>query len=430
MLFKVLNLATRVTGFRPQRNSSRRGSISLQNRTGFEASMHQEQLYEQSIDYFLAPLRPLLDDPQITEILVNGASRVYFEKAGRLQLSPLRFPDELWLESLAQNVAEFVGRKLDPLHHSLSGQLPVGSCAKGGRIHIVAPPTSRSGYCMSIRKFKEDRFTLDELVKREGITEEAAAFLRLAVQLKCNIAISGGTGTGKTTLLNALAAGIPATERVLVIEETSELKLAQPHAVYFEAQQGDSHSREKVTIRDLFVDSLRLRPDRIIVGEVRQGEALDMVQSMLSGHAGALTTVHANSPLDALTRLETLCLMTEEGLPHYVARLQVASAIHLVVQIERRDGRRRVKSIYECRGLNQHDRYRLRPLYRTHFAADPSGIAVPTLRRTGKRPLWAPEAEMLAADESFRSVGWLTKAAVQRVAAAKTAHVSENSQNR
>lgn len=380
--------------------------------------MNQEKLYEQSLDYFLAPVRPLLADPAVTEILVNGADTVYFEKKGRLEISNSRFPDETWLASLAQNVAEFVGRKLDPAHHSLSGRLPPGSCAKGARIHIVAPPAARNGYCMSIRKFREQRFTLDEIVQLDGLSEEAAAFLRLAVQMKCNIAISGGTGTGKTTLLNALAAAIPREERVVVIEETSELKLEQPHAIYFETQQGHSLARETVTIRDLFVDSLRMRPDRIIVGEVRRHEALDMVQSMLSGHAGALTTVHANSPLDALTRLETLCLMTEEAVPHFVARLQVASAIHLIVQIERRNHIRRVKSIYECRGLDQQDRYRLRPLYRTEFAGETVADIKPLLRRTSRRPSWADEAGTMATSSDFSSLAWLFQPARRSTAAA------------
>ena len=324
-----------------------------------------------------------------------------------MELSTKRFPNEYWLESLTQNVAEFVGRKLDPLHHSLSGQLPVECRAQGARIHIVAPPASRSGYCISIRKFKSRRWTLDELVEVDCLSAEAAEFLRLAVQMKCNLAIAGGTGTGKTTLLNALAAAIPAEERIVVIEETSELKLAQPHAIYFETQFGDNQSRGKVTIRDLFVDSLRMRPDRIIVGEVRRGEALDMVQSMLSGHAGTLTTVHANSPLDALTRLETLCLMTEEALPHYVARLQVSSAIHLVVQLERRNYLRRVKSIYECRGLNQRDRYRLAPLYHTQASVEDGVVRSPTLLRTGRRPAWAADAGWLENRDSFPRLDWL-----------------------
>lgn len=367
--------------------------------------MNSTVLYEQSIDYFLAPVRPLLDDTEVSEILINGPDVVFYERKGQLHRAAMTFPDGQWLESLANNIAEYVGRKLDAAHHSLSGQLPVKSSAKGARIHIVIPPAARNGYCIAIRKFKERRFTLAELVTQHALSMEAATFLELAVLMKCNIAISGGTGTGKTTLLNSLAAQIPRDERILVIEETSELQLDQPHAVYFETQQGDRQLRGQVTIRDLFVDSLRLRPDRIIVGEVRRGEALDMVQSMLSGHAGALTTVHANSPLDALTRLETLCLMTEEALPHYVARLQVASAIHLIVQIERRHTVRRVKCIHECRGLSSRDRYRLRPIFSSRLA-DADG-ALPSLVPTGKRPRWAPEARHLANIPAQRALPWL-----------------------
>lgn len=322
--------------------------------------MDRTEIFERSLDYFLTPVGPLLRDAEVTEILINGPTDVYFERRGRLHRADISFPDAYWLESLARNVAEYVGRQLDSDHHSLSGRLPWGY-----RVHIVIPPASRSGVCISIRKFSHRRLTLEQLVALDMLGAEAAELLQLAVEQKCNVIISGGTGTGKTTMLNALAAAIPNDERILVLEETSELQLPQPHCVYFETQQAMRNGRGEVTIRDLFVDSLRMRPDRIIVGEVRRGEALDMIQSMLSGHSGALTTVHANSPADAVTRLETLCLMSDASLPHHAARLQVASAVHIVVQIERRAGHRRVQAISECRGLSRSGGVRWRKLLRT-----------------------------------------------------------------
>lgn len=327
--------------------------------------MDRNQIFQRSLDYFLAPIAQAIDDPEVTEILINGPNQVFVERRGALIPAGVSFPDEFWLESLARNVAEYVGRHLDREHQSLSGRLP-----KGYRVHVIVPPTSRSGVCISIRKFSHQRLTLAELVKADSITAEAAQMLELAVELKCNIAVSGGTGVGKTTFLNALTSAIPAEERILVLEETSELRLDQPHTVYFETQQPDSRGRGGVSLRDLFVDSLRMRPDRIIVGEVRRGEALDMIQSMLSGHSGALTTVHANSPMDAITRLETLCLMSDTSLPHHAARLQVASAVHLVVQLERLNGRRRIKAVSECRGLTRSGQIRLRSLLHTAYVDD------------------------------------------------------------
>jgi pilus assembly protein CpaF len=338
--------------------------------------MDRTELFRQSLDYFLAPVRDALRDEEVTEILVNGHDQVFVEREGRLQPTTLRFPDSYWLGSLAQNLAEFIGRKLDDEHQSLSGRLP-----NGYRVHVVIPPASRCGVCLSIRKFDHDRLTLEQLVERGSLSPEASQLLQLAVEMKCNLVVSGGTGTGKTTLLNALAAAIPHDERVLVLEETSELRLNQPHAVYFETQQAKRNGLGAVTMRDLFVDSLRLRPDRILVGEVRRGEALDMVQSMLSGHCGALTTVHANSPADAMTRLETLCLMSDTALPHDAARMQVAAAIHLVVQIERFEGFRRVQAVSECRGINRRGQIRWRRVLESEFRAEG-----PHLRATGKIP--------------------------------------------
>lgn len=372
--------------------------------------MDKTNLYIRSLNYFLDPLREVLSDPGVTEVLVNGRDAagqqaVYVERKGELQRSPLRFPDEAWIASLAQNLGEFVGRRLDETHHSLSGRLPADSLAGPARVHIVAPPASRSGYCISIRKFKRERQSLEKLVDGGSLTAEAAELMQMAVRMKKNIAVSGGTGTGKTTLLNALTEAIPGDERIIVIEDTSELDLPQPHCVYLESRQGHPTRGGGVSIRDLFVDSLRMRPDRIIVGEVRRGEALDMIQTMLSGHAGALTTVHANSPLDAVARLETLCLMTEEPLPHDVARLQVGSAIDLIVQIERVKGVRRVASIEECLGTDDTGRYQIRPTYATRYMRS-EGRVVARLRRVA-RPRFARGCRAHFEPTEFPRLKWL-----------------------
>jgi pilus assembly protein CpaF len=257
--------------------------------------------------------------------------------------------------------------------------------------------------CLSIRKFQKSTFSLPALVDRGTLSAAAAEFLELAVLLHKNILIAGGTSTGKTSMLNALSAAIPEHERILVIEDSTELQLRQPHTVYLEAQPARPDGKGEVTIRDLFVDALRMRPDRIVVGEVRRGEALDMIQSMLSGHDGALATVHASTPRDALIRLETLCLMNDVGLPVYVARTQVASAVHLVVQIARlSDGSRRVRSITEVLGLDAGQSYQLRELYAFRARSRAEGGIEGELGPTGAAPSFAAEPFALGLQDRIR----------------------------
>ncbi|MDR1140670.1 MAG: Flp pilus assembly complex ATPase component TadA, partial [Planctomycetaceae bacterium] len=228
--------------------------------------MDTKDIYTQSIRHFLAPVVPLLDDESITEIMINGPKSIYYEKSGRLYLSEITFEKPALLQSAAINIAEYCGRQIGGTQHSMDARLPDGS-----RVHIIVPPSSRVGACITIRKFKKSVFNLDTLVQWNSLTEESAEFLRICVQLHKNIIISGGTGTGKTSMLNALSTAIPDQERVIVIEDSSELQLNQPHTVYLEAQQPQSDGSGQVTIRDLFVDSLRMRPDRIVIGEVRRG---------------------------------------------------------------------------------------------------------------------------------------------------------------
>jgi pilus assembly protein CpaF len=346
------------------------------------------EIYQQTTRHFLGPILPLLDDPEVSEILINGPNQVYYESKGKLHLSDLTFPDPALLMAAARNIGEYVNRRLDAHHHSMDARLPDGS-----RVHIIIPPSARQGVCFSIRKFHKSTFDLPSLVLRGSLSAETAEFLRLIVLLHKNTVIAGGTGTGKTSMLNALSASIPEAERIVVIEDSSELQLHQPHTVYLEAQPAGPDGKGQVTIRDLFVDSLRMRPDRIVVGEVRRGEALDLIQSMISGHAGSLTTVHASTPRDALIRLETLCLMSDVSLPVYVARAQVASAINVIVQIARfADGSRRVQRITECLGLGENNEYQLRELYRFQAAGrDQDGNLLGSLVATGANPSFAAE---------------------------------------
>jgi pilus assembly protein CpaF len=354
--------------------------------------MEAKDIYRETVRHFLAPVLPLLDDPSVTEILINGYQTIYFERNGRLNRSDLAFPSAALLMAAARNIAEYTGRSIDDDNHSMDARLPDGS-----RVHVIVPPSARNGCCISIRKFKRSSFNLGSLVESGSMTEEVKEFLTLAVLLHKNTVIAGGTGSGKTSLLNALSAEIPENERIVVIEDSSELQLHQPHTVYLEAQPMRPDGTGRVTIRDLFVDSLRMRPDRIVVGEIRRGEALDLIQSMISGHSGALTTVHATTANDAAIRLETLSLMSDVALPVHVARTQVASAIQLVVQISRfLDGSRKIRAISECRGLDDRGNYLFHDLYRFEARGlDPEGRLLGELLPTGMQPSFAEEAAQM-----------------------------------
>lgn len=361
--------------------------------------MTREAIFEASLGYFLAPIRPFLEDPTVTEIMVNGFSEIYIERRGRLEYTDARFISADALLSAVHNVAQYVGREIDENRPVLDARLPDGS-----RVHAVIPPSARRGTYLTIRKFSRDVMHLDELVRLGSISDVAREFLEICVRLHKNIIVAGGTGTGKTSLLNALSTSIPQEERIVVIEDSSELRLNQPHTLYLEAQQADSYGKGGLSIRQLFVASLRMRPDRIVVGEVRGGEALDMIQSMISGHAGSLTTVHASTPRDALVRLETLSLMSDVAIPVYVARAQVASAIHLIVQLARfsEDGSRRIVRVTEARGLDG-DIYSLKDLFVYRMRGrTKEGMIVGELEPTGHRPTFAGEAYEQGMEERIR----------------------------
>ncbi|MDP7275322.1 MAG: ATPase, T2SS/T4P/T4SS family [Planctomycetaceae bacterium] len=358
--------------------------------------MTREAIFEASLDFFLGPIRELLSDETVTEVMVNGFDEIYIERRGQLIKTEASFADPDALLSAVHNVAQYVGREIDEDRPVLDARLPDGS-----RVHAVIPPSARGGTYLTIRKFQRDILGLGDFVRLGSLSETAREFLELSVILRKNLVVAGGTGTGKTTMLNAVSTSIPEEERIVVIEDSSELRLAQAHCLYLESQQADSYGRGEINIRDLFRASLRMRPDRILVGEVRGGEALDMVQSMISGHSGSLTTVHATSPRDALVRLETLSLMSDVDLPVYVARAQVASAIHLIVQLSRfsEDGSRKVTRITEVHGLDDTNRYQAQDLFVNRLTGrDEQGMLIADLSPTGTQPTFAGELVAHALD--------------------------------
>jgi pilus assembly protein CpaF len=347
-----------------------------------------EEIYKKALYHLLSPIREHLEDPAVSEVMINGFDEIYVERAGKLELTPDRFPDVHALEAAMRNVAQYVGKRLTPENLSIEARLPDGS-----RVHIVQAPAAPRGLSATIRKFSKKSMDLEGLVARDSLTTEAADFLGLCVAMARNVIVSGGTGSGKTTLLNCLSGRIPEGERIIVIEDSSELQLQQEHVVPFEVQAPDRHGRGGIDIRELFRASLRMRPDRIVVGECRGGEALDMIQAMTSGHAGSLSTCHANTPRDAMNRLETMALMSGVEIPLHALRAQVASAVDLVVQISRlRDGSRRVECISEILGLDEQGSYDTCDLFRFEYAESAEdGRIRGALARTGQRPSFAEQ---------------------------------------
>ncbi|HZN34306.1 MAG TPA: ATPase, T2SS/T4P/T4SS family [Pirellulaceae bacterium] len=351
--------------------------------------MSRTAIFEASLAYFLEPIARFLEDESVTEIMVNGPDRIFIERRGKLELTPARFSDEDALISAIHNLTQYVGRDIGPEQPILDARLP-----SGARVHAVIPPASRTGPCLTIRKFRPDVLSLADIVRLGTVSPAAREFLEICIRLRKNVIVAGASGAGKTSLLGALSEAIPHDERILIIEDTTELRLKQPHVVQLESRSASGG--EGVTLRQLFVAALRMRPDRILVGEVRGGEALDMLQAMLSGHSGGLSTVHAASPRDALVRLETLSLMSDIELPVYVARAQVASAVHLVVQITRfpQDGSRRVTRISEIRGLASDGQYQLADLFVLEMkGTSRDGRLQSSLEPTGEKPSFAREPQ-------------------------------------
>lgn len=306
---------------------------------------------------FLAPVKEYLADDKVSEILINGPSQIYIERNGRLEETSASFASEAQLKAAAVNIAKSVDRQLDEMHPDLDARLPDGS-----RVHATIPPISRCGTILSIRKFKKEMLTMEKLEEYGSVPPDGVLLLNAIVKLRKNVIVSGGTSSGKTSVLNVLSGLIPEKDRILVLEDASELQLQQKHCVYFETRKPDKNGQGEFSIRDLVIASLRLRPDRLVIGEIRGGEALDLLQAMNTGHSGSLSTIHANSPVDALSRMETCALMSGVNLPLSAIRMQVASAINCIVHTMRLpDGSRKIVEIAEVLPL-ENGEYRLRTL--------------------------------------------------------------------
>jgi len=321
--------------------------------------MGREEIYSVTIRHFLAPIVPFLDDPSVSEIMINNPNEIYIEKNGKVIKTDAKFESEDAYTAAINNVLQYTGKRLTEEHPLQDSRLPDGS-----RVHVILSPLSRGGTCMNIRKFAKIMFDAQHLIELGSWTPEAMEYLRICVMAEKNLLVTGGTSSGKTSLLNVLSSFIPGHQRIVVIEDSAELELQQEHVISLEARSPDRYGRGGVSIRDLFRSSLRLRPDRIIIGECRGGEALEIIQAMTSGHAGSMSTLHADNPLDALSRLETLCMMSDVKMPLYALRAQVASAIDVVVQVTRfPDGRRAVTEIVEVLPLDKEGQYRVQQMF-------------------------------------------------------------------
>lgn len=318
-------------------------------------------VFQEAISNFLSPIKDLLEDVKVSEIMINGPNDIFAEKKGLVYKTPNKFGDEQTLLSAMRAIAQSVGRVIDDDNPRLDARLPDGS-----RIHVVLPPMAKNGTTVAIRKFSKDDLTLKDMIAFGSLSPDGARFLDICIHLSKNIIVSGGTGSGKTTMLNVLGSRMPDTQRLIIIEDAAELQVKAQHVVQFETRKANpERGIKEVTIRDLVISSMRLRPDRVIVGEVRGEEALDLIQVMNTGHSGSMGTVHSNTPLDACTRLETLCLMGDTKIPPDAVRKMVASAMQIIVQCNRyHDGGRRTSHISEILGLDQHGNYICRDIFR------------------------------------------------------------------
>jgi len=347
-----------------------------------------ESVFTQTMAIYMAPVQALMDDPSVSEVLINGPFEVYAERRGKLHLTDCKFQHEDHLFALAKNVAQYVGRQLNWENPLLDARLPGGS-----RVHITLPPISRKGICIAIRKFFQETLTVEKLVGFGSLSKPAAAFLDACVKTEMNIVVSGGTGSGKTSLLNVLSSMIPGNQRIIVIEDATELQLQQPHLLNYETRPADRHGRGAISIRNLFRSAMRMRPDRVVIGEVRGGEALDMIQAMVSGHKGSMSTLHASTPRESLARLETLAMMGDVELPLDALRSQVAMALDVVIQTSRfADGSRKITHISEVLELDANRRYQLRDLFLFKAEGkDSEGKVLGQLEPTGLLPTFAEQ---------------------------------------
>ncbi|HVT88911.1 MAG TPA: CpaF family protein [Tepidisphaeraceae bacterium] len=352
-----------------------------------ERAALREQIKHELLGF--GPIQPLLEDSTVSEVMVNRANRVYVERKGKMHLTDVKFEDDAHVRRIIERILLPLGRHIDENNPLVDARLPDGS-----RVNAVIPPCSVAGPCITIRKFSAGCLTTDDLVKFGTYTNAISDFLKACVLARLNIVVAGGTGSGKTTLLNVLSSFIPFDERIVTIEDAAELKLAQDHVITLEAKRPNRDGSGEVTTRELVRNALRMRPERIVVGEVRGGDALDMLQAMNTGHDGSMTTLHANSPRDAISRIETMTLMGGIDFPIKVVREQISSAIQLIIQQARlRDGSRKITSITEIAGM-EGDKVVLQELF--HFkeeGADAQGKTIGQLRAAGIRPRFMPKLE-------------------------------------
>lgn len=327
------------------------------------------------------PIEPLLEDPEITEIMVNGYDSVFVERFGLIEPTSVKFENDAHLMRVIDRIVSKIGRRVDETSPMVDARLP-----SGYRVNATIPPLSMSGPILTVRKFKADPFTVQDLTTNGTLTVALANFLKSCVEARVNLVISGGTGTGKTTFLNVLSSFIPEQERVITIEDTAELQLHQEHVVRLEKRPPNIEGKGEITIRQLVVNALRMRPDRIVVGECRAGEALDMLQAMNTGHDGSMTTVHSNSPRDALRRIETMVLMAGMELPLKAIREQVANAIEMDIHMQRvRDGTRKIVKVSEVQGMES-DTIVMQDLFLFNQTGIKNGVVQGSLKATGLRP--------------------------------------------
>jgi len=400
-----MDLKTRVqnrliTEMDPSMDVSRTNEVRATIKEMYEAILQEESiilgrkerdaLFEQIVAEILGlgPLEPLLADETITEVMVNGPKKIFVERRGKVQRVNLAFESDEHLMRIIERIVAPLGRRIDESSPTVDARLKDGS-----RVNAVIPPIALNGPTLTIRKFFKKPLTIEDLIRFGTITEESVEFLRASVIAAVNIVVSGGTGTGKTTFLNVLSSFIPADVRIITIENAAELQLRQEHVVTLESRPPNVEGKGEVSIRDLVINSLRMRPDRIVVGECRGGESLDMLQAMNTGHEGSMTTLHANNTRDALSRLETMVLMAGMELPHRAIREQVASAIDMIVQLERmRDGSRRVTSVTEVQGM-EGDVITTADIFKFEQTGLEDGKIIGRLRPTGIRPKFMEKIE-------------------------------------
>jgi Flp pilus assembly CpaF family ATPase len=347
------------------------------------------RMFWASMESFFQPIWGYIEDPKVSEIMINGPNEIYVEQKGHLERAPITFTEE-GLKAAVMNVAQYVGKRVNEENPYMDARLPDGS-----RVAVVLPPCSRKGASLAIRKFSKEKLKVEDLIRFDSMNEEVVAFLDICVKLRKNMIVSGGTSSGKTSLLNVISALIPNDQRILVIEDSAELQLQQDHVLPLESKPPDKHGKGEVTLRELVKASLRLRPDRIVVGEVRGGEALDLLQAMNTGHSGSMATIHASSPAQTLSRLETLTLFSGLDLPIVAIREQVSSAVDIILQAARlQDGARKVTHVTQVLPLSPEGRYRVQDIYRFVRTGMEKSKILGEHRAAGNLPTFLEEIEL------------------------------------